>query len=512
MSPKDDETSPLTVPGTESYESITSDDNGVSPRMSKSSSIQDFFKNAPAELHNSITSIKGLIEEHTGKIGYLGSFAIACNSLTGPAMLHLPATFQRSGLIPTILTLVFVCVLAAMCSLHMANTISKVPGNDTFKKEVEYAEVFRNFWGYKSFVFAQILFFLCITCLNVSSIVDTSQTVDTALGNYAGTVALQISWNPNEDTFTWIYWKASECTEEMNLAGTCLPFFDDGKPGSVLLTIGYLITAAVFLPLALMDLQENAASQVVGFIVLLGASIQFCISFTMSGLDFSNLSLWGEDWSGLFGVILFNFALVIAVPAWLYEKESTVDVPTVIHGSSALTLVLYILIGVLGTMSMPNVSDNMLESMESGVYGDSLQIGASIFAFFIIGLGIPLFSVLTRYSLVGSKSFSEPVANCLAVYLPFGVGWLLYAGEGVTNLLSWGGVIFTSLIAFILPLLVSLHTVEEFEHHGAIEVYPSYFESLQTSKRAQVKALQILIVLAILAIIAAIVGNIEGAT
>lgn len=51
-------------------------------------------------------------------------------------MLHLPATFMRSGLIPTILTLVFVCVLAAFCSLHMANTISKVQGNDNFKREV----------------------------------------------------------------------------------------------------------------------------------------------------------------------------------------------------------------------------------------------------------------------------------------------------------------------------------------------------------------------------------------
>lgn len=71
-----------------------------------------------------------------GQIGYLGSFAIAVNSLTGPAMLHLPATFKRSGLIPTIATLIFICILAALCSLHMANTISKVPGNSDFKQEV----------------------------------------------------------------------------------------------------------------------------------------------------------------------------------------------------------------------------------------------------------------------------------------------------------------------------------------------------------------------------------------
>lgn len=339
---------------------------------------------------------------------------------------------------------------------------------------------------------------------------DTAQTVDTALGNFKGTIGLEISWDPADNIFGVVDWRASECTEDMRVDGTCLPFFDDGKPSSILLTLGYLICAAVFLPMALLDLKENAAWQILGFIVLILASVQFCVIFLSHGLDFSNISLWGESWSGLFGVILFNFALVIAVPAWLYEKEESVDVPTVVQGSSALTLVLYILVGALGALSMPNVSDNMLESMESGVYGVGLQIGASVFAFFIIGLGIPLFSVLTRYSLVGSELCSTRNANLLAVYFPFGVGWLLYQGEGVTELLSWGGVICTSIVAFILPLLVSLHTVEEFEHHGTVNVYSNYFPSLQTNKKEQIKALKICMVLAIIAIIAAIAGNIKG--
>jgi len=50
--------------------------------------------------------------------------------------------FRRSGLIPTLVTLVFVCAIAAFCSLHMANTISKVPGNHNFKEEVGQLTLF----------------------------------------------------------------------------------------------------------------------------------------------------------------------------------------------------------------------------------------------------------------------------------------------------------------------------------------------------------------------------------
>ncbi len=78
--------------------------------------------------------------------------------------------------------------------------------------------------------------------------------------------------------------------------------------------------------------------------------MHFVYLFAAEGIHVENLSLWGTSWDTLFGVVLFNFALVIAVPAWLYEKEPDVDVPTVIHGSSILSAVLYILIGILGAM------------------------------------------------------------------------------------------------------------------------------------------------------------------
>jgi hypothetical protein len=306
-------------------------------------------------------------------------------------------------------------------------------------------------------------------------------------------------WKP-----TIIYWAANECPEEVDMEGLCLPFANvDG----IFVTVGNVITTVLLFPLALMDLKENAWVQIVGFLILLITSCQFIWVFfgeaVSQSAHSSNLTWWGYDWDDLLGVVLFNFALVIAIPAWLYEREPHVDVPTVIVGSSSMSVVLYIAIGILGCMAIPNVSDNMLESMMSGAFGTGIQLGASIFAFAIIGLGIPLFSVLTRLNLTGSGLCSTKVANLIAVYLPFGVSWLLYGGDLVTKVLSWGGVCFTSLVAFILPLTLAHHIVQTFDYEGSVSVY---FDLIR-GKRSELIALRVLLAVAILSIIAAIVGN-----
>jgi Tryptophan/tyrosine permease family len=442
-----------------------------------------------------------------GSIGMLGSISIAVNSITGPAMVNLPATFARSGIIPTITTLCLVCVLSALCSLHMANSISKVPGNATFKNEVEFSEAFRVFWGQKWFLVTQVLFLCCITCLNISSIVDTSQVVDTIAGNWwpGGTAAIQIVC-PDDCTemyVRWLRWDAFECTKQELFDGLCMPFTNIDDDNSILVTAGNILTTALFLPLALMDLKENSWWQILGFFILLLTSLQFIIQFTMAGLHPSYLSWWGTDWDDLLGVVLFNFALVVAVPAWLYEREPDVDVPTVIHTSSIMAVVMYICIGLLGSMALPNVSDNMLESMMSGSLGTTMQLGASLFAFAIIGLGIPLFSVLTRLNLTGSGLCSHRTGNILAVYFPFAAAWLLSDGAAITKLLSWGGIVFTSLVAFILPLILALHVVHEVDSEGSISVYGGWL----TEKGPHLMSVRVLLTIAVVAIFVAIVGN-----
>lgn len=64
-------------------------------------------------------------------------------------------------------------------------------------------------------------------------------------------------------------------------------------------------------------------------------------------------------------------------------------------------------------------------------------------------------------------------------------------------MLSLDGLVFIRFIAFFLPILVSLHTVEKFEYHRYVQIYPSYLISLQDDTEGQVKPLEVLMVLVI---------------
>jgi len=240
--------------------------------------------------------------------------------------------------------------------------------------------------------------------------------------------------------------------------------------------------------------------------ILITCCCQFASTFIANGLDTSNVSWWGTNWNSLMGVTIFNFALVLAIPAWLYEKKEEVDVSRVINGSSMMSMALYVVVGGLGALAVPNVSDNMLESMMSGDLGKLTQVTSCAFAFFIIGLGVPLFSVLTRLSLTGGAHFSTPSANILAIYLPFASSWMLYNGEAITRLLSWGGVICTSLVVFILPLIIALYALLTNERAGSIDIYSGIWEN--RSKEEEKKFLALLLATSFVLICIAIVGNI----
>jgi hypothetical protein len=217
--------------------------------------------------------------------------------------------------------------------------------------------------------------------------------------------------------------------------------------------------------------------------------------------------MWGESWANMLGVILFNFGLVMAVPSWLAEKKEGVSVGKVVYGSTTVAVFLYVAVGLLGALSIPNVNANALESMTSGAFGNPLRVGASIFAFFIIGLDIPLFAVLTRYNLVNSGLCSTFLANLLVVYLPWSLSWLFYQGSAIAELLTWGGVLFTGALAFLLPLYLAIRVLDSGDETygpGSVDVYLGLVKSHVTER----KVTMCVLVLSFASVVGAIIGQI----
>ena len=208
-----------------------------------------------------------------GQYGTLGSMSIAVNFLTGPAMLQIPSLYKKSGWIPTTMCILCTGFFATLACLHFANAISKIQGNRTFSKEIEYSNAFQLYWPNNSWISlaTEISFFLCVTCLNVSSLVDSAQVFDVMLCILGGTShALSItpsssssSSSSSETTtmvggldFAYQSWDFSSCDDNED----CIPFSNNENDSGVLLTLGYIVNVIIFMPLALMNLQVIAVS------------------------------------------------------------------------------------------------------------------------------------------------------------------------------------------------------------------------------------------------------------
>uniref|UniRef100_A0A7S1FZF2 Amino acid transporter transmembrane domain-containing protein n=2 Tax=Corethron hystrix TaxID=216773 RepID=A0A7S1FZF2_9STRA len=362
---------------------------------------------------DSRSSNSDVSEDHAGFIGLLGSTSLAYNNLVGPGIVFLPATFQRSGIIPTIFTICLVSTLSCFSSLHFANVISKYPGNHEFRKEIEYSEIFKHFGGNTVYLISQAVFFLGIMCQIIASIVDVAQVVDQFFDT-----AHAIQFGPGPPKA--ITWNAASCSDDE--LGSCYPFTGDGQ---FVLTGGYVISALCFMPLGLMDLKENMLWQIISFILTVVLILQFILAFWNKGLSYDNVSLWGESWGDLFGVILFNNALCTCIPAWLYEKKKDVSVSGVVIGSSFCSAVTYIGLGLVGALAMDNVPQNVLEPLSSGYFGAVSNISAQLFAFTVIGLGIPFFCVVTRLNLVSSGLCSNYTGLFILSILPLVLSWTM---------------------------------------------------------------------------------------
>lgn len=115
----------------------------------------------------------------------------------------------------------------------------------------------------------------------------------------------------------------------------CLPFHN---AGNLVITAGFVITTILFLPFGRGQLKETIIIQLLSFACLFVLLGQFFWEFVDRGLNYTGTMPWfGPNLTELAGVVLFNYAYSITIPAWLCEKKENVSVNEVMLIASELT-------------------------------------------------------------------------------------------------------------------------------------------------------------------------------
>ena len=101
----------------------------------------------------------------------------------------------------------------------------------------------------------------------------------------------------------------SSCTRVPSTADS--PFGD-----SWVMSIGFACTMLVVVPLSFLNLDDNIGVQIVSFMCLLAITIEWIWQFRSMGLERGDPPAVGDEFSNLFGNVLFNFAFVLTIPSW----------------------------------------------------------------------------------------------------------------------------------------------------------------------------------------------------
>jgi amino acid permease len=385
-------------------------------------------------------------------ISFVASLALTVNNISGAGMLEFPQMFQRAGLLPSMISLLFVCGFSTLFATALADTVARIPGNSGFGRRIEFSDIFEHYIGRRTAMLTQAVFFLNLLSQNLASIVACAQMFDSFAAIFwpGASVALRVS-----PTVAWVWWERTSCEDARSPAANCVPFASEGED-ALLITAGYAATALLFAPLGLMTLEENMTQQKLSFAALLLLSTQFLFAFCSTGRGPITLPWVGDHWVDALGVVIFNFAFCVTVPSWLNEKAPGVSVNQVFWTSTVTSTLLYTCVGILGARAFADAPENMLQVMISMQVDVFTRLCGTLFGVLIIGLGVPIFCVIGRYNLVNGGLCSEPWAHVWSSVLPWGTAWLLYQGSAILKLLSWSGLLLNGFIDFLMPGFVTL--------------------------------------------------------
>ena len=405
-------------------------------------------------------------------MGLFGSFVFLSNLITGPGILGLPAAFRFGGfLLGGGLTLSFgVLSLSIAFIAHSCRTFRVVGLRATIPPgayehslnrapHIELETLVRGLGINTVWVLFQLVFLCSMSLMAISCIVVTSAGLDSLsmllLGNAWGfQVHPRLAWVASCPAGT----ADASCSAQA-------AFHDVTSSGGLLISLGYLLTVSITLPMSLIDVSDTfqAASYCISLTFLLQLITKFFLMAYSPSSHGAGAVAGGQHppavgWNpGLaLEVSFWSWCISFAGPMWVEEKD--VSTPLVLPMVYAFghRVVLDLLLGWSGASAFPHMAPttlNILQAVATHPACGTLTKASGI-GFVVSSLA----SNIVDYAMVASRNLECHVgttaANLLGIGVPFAVAWAFYGGASFANLVNAASPLLNGLVQFVVPALM----------------------------------------------------------
>jgi amino acid permease len=128
--------------------------------------------------------------------------------MSGPGMMGLPRVFAQAGLIPSVVTIVWIAITSSLCGSFLADSISSIPGNKSFDKQIQFSSAFEILAGRNWFILAEICFVLSCLVQACAGIVECAHSLDGFIASFLVGKTYGLQLYPE---VTFVTWSSSGC-------------------------------------------------------------------------------------------------------------------------------------------------------------------------------------------------------------------------------------------------------------------------------------------------------------
>lgn len=376
----------------------------------------------------------------TKSIGLFGGVMLLTNNLAGPTISLMPSLFQEAGWLNVVATMLILACISAACGYMLLATMQAIPGNQRLERRVEYADVLKYFLPMGLYVPTMVCYFGYLVLTLMSYVIQTVQVLDYASLNYLGCAyGLEL----------WPRFMHGLCGVEES---SVTPYGSD----VVVFSSSFLLLIVVCAPFAWRNLDDNICLQVVAILGLtVLATIWICFLTRQPGFPREIPPVRSSNGSAI-GILLFNFAMMSALPSWANEKCEGVSLGWSLFLSIGYVVVVYSAVGMVGAAAYApfyHGDENLFSKLNAS---GSLLARCTVEVYPIVQnlTSIPVFAIFIKYNLMRLTHLGPFASSLLAFASPLVLSVPFYTGRGFEHVANFGGMAFSSVINFVAPALV----------------------------------------------------------